>query len=217
MRQPLSRVTELRLLLPEAPSEKPPGEPFRVSGLTGSPADRSLRNKLDLARLARDCAQRLEQRAQVRSVSSKIGQNLFHVANEDGNNVAIHGSSAFTTSGLGIAVSEGFDMNACYESASEVASLLEWFNGIWNDGAVVRDAKREVLAQLQEIYSEKSPELIYLLVLYNIFRESLGEIEEDKIIKTRTGIKNTLIWRKLYRFQRDGVLGAIDKIEKYNG
>ena len=26
-----------------------------------------------------------------------------------------------------------------------------------------------------------------------------------------------MVWCKLYRFQRDGVLGAIDKIEKYNG
>nr|MBC8433248.1 DEAD/DEAH box helicase family protein [Candidatus Desulfatibia vada] len=42
-------------------------------------------------------------------------------------------------------------------------------------------------------------------------------LEEDKIIKTRTGIKDTLVWSKLYRFQHDGVLGAIDKMEKYNG
>lgn len=43
------------------------------------------------------------------------------------------------------------------------------------------------------------------------------DLDEDKIIKTRTGIKDTLVWSKLYRFQRDGVLGAIDKIEKYSG
>ena len=217
MRQPLSRVNELRLLLPETRIEKSTEVPPTVNGLTGSPTDRSLRNKLDLARLARDCAQWLDQRAQIRSVNSKVVQNLFHVANEDGSGTAIHGSSPFTTSGLGIAVSEGFDMNACYESPAEVASLLEWFNGIWDDAAAARDAKQELLAQLQEIYSDKPPELIYFLILYNIFQESLGEIEEDKIIKTRTGIKNTIIWQKLYRFQRDGVLGAIDKIEKYNG
>ena len=63
----------------------------------------------------------------------------------------------------------------------------------------------------------KSPELVYFLTLYNVFREYLGELEEDKIIKTRTGIKDTLVWGKLYRFQHDGVLGAIDKMEKYNG
>ena len=42
-------------------------------------------------------------------------------------------------------------------------------------------------------------------------------MDEERIIKTGTGIKDTLVWKKLYRFQRDGVLGAIDKIERYNG
>src|SRR5438128_2295834 len=139
MRQPLSRVTELRLLLPDARIEKSTDRPPTVNGLTGSSADRSLRNKLDVARLARDCAHWLDQQAQIRSVNSKVVQNFFLVANEDGSSTAIHGSSPFTTSGLGIAVSEGFDINACYESPIEVASLLEWFNGIWNDSAVVRD------------------------------------------------------------------------------
>ena len=50
-----------------------------------------------------------------------------------------------------------------------------------------------------------------------MFHDSLDELEEEKIIKTKTGIKDTLIWNKLYRFQCDGVVGAIDKIEKHNG
>ena len=52
---------------------------------------------------------------------------------------------------------------------------------------------------------------------YNIFAQYLGELTEDMIIKTRTGFKDTAIWNKLYEFQKDGVMGAIDKIEKYNG
>ena len=26
-----------------------------------------------------------------------------------------------------------------------------------------------------------------------------------------------MVWNKLYNFQKDGVIGAIDKLEKYNG
>jgi hypothetical protein len=111
MRQSLGRVSEVRLLVPETGSPAATArEPFRVNGLTGSAADQSLRNKLDLSRLARDCAEWLEQHAEVRAVTSKIPQNLFHVANENGNAVAIHGSSTFTTSGMGITPSEGFDI-----------------------------------------------------------------------------------------------------------
>ena len=55
------------------------------------------------------------------------------------------------------------------------------------------------------------------MTLYNIFNQYLDELTEDHIVKSRTGFKETLIWNKLYAFQKDGVMGAIDKIEKYNG
>src|SRR5699024_1092147 len=62
-----------------------------------------------------------------------------------------------------------------------------------------------------------SPELLYFLILHSLFRDYLGELEEENIIKSRTGIKATRVWNKLYRFQRDGALGVIDKIERFNG
>ncbi|MDZ7808963.1 MAG: SNF2-related protein [Arhodomonas sp.] len=68
-----------------------------------------------------------------------------------------------------------------------------------------------------QIYADKSPESIYFLTLHNLFRDYLADLDEEDIIKTRTGIKDTVVWNKLYRFQRDGVLGAIDKIERFNG
>ncbi|NMA96453.1 MAG: helicase, partial [Clostridiales bacterium] len=61
------------------------------------------------------------------------------------------------------------------------------------------------------------PEFIYFVTLYNIFYEYLNELTDDRIVKEKTGIKDTLIWNKLYQFQKDGVVGAIEKIEKYNG
>jgi SNF2 family DNA or RNA helicase len=36
-------------------------------------------------------------------------------------------------------------------------------------------------------------------------------------MKSRTGIRDTSIWEMLYKFQKDAVLGAIHKIENYNG
>jgi len=108
-------------------------------------------------------------------------------------------------------------MNTYFTTPAETTSLLRWFDSIWNNPDTTRDIKVFVLAQLEDIFVTKSPELVYFLTLYNVFRDFLGELKEDEIMKTRTGIKNTLIWNKLYKFQRDGVLGSIDKIEKYNG
>jgi hypothetical protein len=42
-------------------------------------------------------------------------------------------------------------------------------------------------------------------------------MDEERIVKSATGIRNTVVWKKLYKFQRDGVVGAIDKLERFGG
>jgi len=216
----LGKSEKLRLLVPS--NNAPDGseyiqQQFQANNLAGGKADRRFRNSLNLIKVARECAQWLQHAAEVKTVSLPVPHNLFHVENPDGSTVAIHGSSPFTSDGLGAVPSDGYEMNTCFTTQEETTSLLNWFNSIWSNPEVTRDVKSLLIGQLENIFANKSPELVYFLTLYNVFREDLGEFEEDKIIKTRTGIKDTLVWSKLYRFQRDGVLGAIDKIEKYNG
>lgn len=218
LREELDQVDSVRVLLPaDGRSSAGPDTPYRLPGLAGGVADRRFRNSLDVAKVAKECASWLESKADVRAISTPAPLNLFHVKNADGREVAIHGSSSLTSSGLGVTASAGYEMNTFYDTHEETTGLLEWFDGIWNDPTAVHDIKAALLEQLDEMLSAKSPALIYYLTLYNIFRDFIGELEEDKIIKTGTGIKGTMVWSKLYRFQRDGVLGAIDKIERYNG
>jgi SNF2 family DNA or RNA helicase len=42
-------------------------------------------------------------------------------------------------------------------------------------------------------------------------------LDEDRVVKAATGIRNTVVWKKLYKFQRDGVVGAIDKLDRFGG
>src|SRR3546814_4954584 len=62
-----------------------------------------------------------------------------------------------------------------------------------------------------------SPSLLYFKVLYELFRDLGDELDEERIIKSATGIRNTTVWNKLFKFQRDGVVGAIDKLERIGG
>ena len=73
------------------------------------------------------------------------------------------------------------------------------------------------MKRLQAMASDKDPDALYHQILYHVFETLRGELNEDRIIKTKTGIKDHAIWKRLYKFQKDGVLGAIDKLEKYNG
>lgn len=214
LQESLKKAQRTRLLLP-SDNMTHDGATLHAT-LCGAPEDRQARNTLQTSSIAETCTQWLENNAEVRSTRSPVLQNLYHIAESSGSATAISGSSGLSTAGLGLAPAAGFHMNTLLDSADETAALLSWFDSMWGQGTTV-DVKTALLAQLAEIYSDKAPELIYYLILYNIFRDSIGDLDEDHIIKPRTGIKETLVWNKLYRFQRDGVLGAIDKIERHNG
>lgn len=213
LRKQLRSSQSIRLVLPSSSHDGNVG--LDSIQLVGDHTERRFRNTLTTTQVARDCAEWLMHVAEVKAVDAPAPHNLIHVGNKNGEPFAIHGSVSLTPGGLGLVPSPGFHMNTCTDSPSEVEALLHWFEHIWNGAAV--DVKSVLLAKLNELHSVKAPELVYFLTLYNVFRDISSELTEEKIIRTRTGIKDTKVWKKLYRFQRDGVLGAIDKIEKYNG
>ena len=106
--------------------------------------------------------------------------------------------------------------NKCLYGKDYTIGFLQAFNELWEDDNAVQDVKDKVLEQMRILYKENTPEFIYFVTLYNIFYDYLDELTEDIIVKSRTGFKETQIWNKLYKFQKDAVMGAIDKIEKYN-
>ena len=73
------------------------------------------------------------------------------------------------------------------------------------------------LARLQDLAEQKAPSLIYDLILFHLFKDRGDELDEERIVKSATGIRNTVVWKKLFKFQRDGVVGAIDKLDRFGG
>ncbi|EGP01782.1 hypothetical protein AAUPMG_04162, partial [Pasteurella multocida subsp. multocida str. Anand1_goat] len=53
--------------------------------------------------------------------------------------------------------------------------------------------------------------------LYHIFKDFLTEINDDVMPNEKTGYQDTLIWKKLFNFQKDAAIGIINKLESYNG
>jgi uncharacterized protein (UPF0147 family) len=95
------------------------------------------------------------------------------------------------------------ELNVYSEDTETTQEALKWFNEIRNDKQLTQDVKEEVLKNIQCLYKENSPELLYFITLYNLFKDYLEEISEDNIIKTRTNFKDSLVWNKLYKFQKD--------------
>jgi len=71
LKKQLSHAGTLRLILPSNDAAAGVGReyPFRVVGLTGSEADRRFRNSLNLTKVARECAEWLKQKADIKVVS----------------------------------------------------------------------------------------------------------------------------------------------------
>ena len=213
----LEKIDSVRLLLSRTKANIDANDHLNIS-LTGDDNETRLRNKLNQSKIARECANWITSKSQVNITqrSGTVSQTLYHVIG-DSSNLAIQGSSNFTTSGLGYTESASFDMNMGFEDTKNTSDLLSWFDSIWNNQAAVQEAKGLLQQQLELLFKEQSSQFIYFLTLYNIFKDFIEQIDEEKIIRTKTGFKNTLVWNKLYKFQRDGVLGAIDKIERFNG
>lgn len=186
--------------------------------LSGNVYEMKLRNEMCQAAVAKECAKWLESKADIKMFSSKNSAQPRMIYIDKGeDSVCINGTVDFTTDGLGLTHSNRVDSNMCMYGREFTQHFLKMFDELWNDGTAVEDVKAGILEQIQKLYKENTPEFIYFVTLYHVFHQYLGELTEDNVLKTRTGIKDTVIWNKLYPFQKDGVMGAIDKIEKYNG
>ena len=211
LKSELGKVQDLRILLtrPDAALPLP---------LAGTTEEIGLKNELNLQRIAAECADWVRKKVQVRQLAgAPIAQNIFHIQPSAGDAVAVAGTSDFTAAGLGVVRSNSFAMNTVAKDPEATKQLLNWFETIWNDPTAVRNAKDAVLESLDFLASDKPANFVYFITLFNIFRDFIEEIDEESIIRSKTGFKDTLVWNKLYKFQKDGVLGAIDKLERYNG
>lgn len=90
------------------------------------------------------------------------------------------------------------------------------FESLWNNNQYTEDFKEQILQSLSYVYKDYSPEFLYYFTLNELFGAQLDNgidrFEQDSI-----SFKKTHIWKSLYDFQKDGVVSAIQKINKYNG
>jgi len=187
-------------------------------GLLGGEADRAYRNSLQTRWLAKQCAAWLEANAEVKGAPGAIPQSALSVGSaESGPTRVITGACSFTTEGLGLTPGNGVCLVQVAESADECALLGGWFTALWNSLPASAEPKRALLDQLRAIAADRPPALIYFLTLYHLFKDLGGELDEERIVKSATGIRDTVVWKKLYKFQRDGVVGAIDKLDRFGG
>lgn len=189
----------------------------REKGLYGTEFEVRLRNELKQKAVAKECAEWMRKKATFRSNKTWEGMNNFLVVENPEDTYTYMPVNSFTTVDLGCERGNNIsNMVTRFENPAS-KEFLHLFNTIWEDKEKLTDVTSEVIDMISTVYQENAPELIYFMTLYHIFSEFLDDISEDVLPNEATGFKNSVIWNKLYHFQKDAVLGIINKLEQYNG
>lgn len=190
----------------------------RERSLYGSEFEIQLRNKLTQRAVAKECADWMRRKATFRSNRTKAPMQQFACVQAGGTDTAYMPLHGFTAVDLGY--QQGNAVSNLVNKMDETrfsATYLSLFDQIWNDSEKLEDVTEQICEHIASVYQENSPESIYFLMLYNIFNEFLDDIDEDVLPNDRTGYQDTLIWNKLFNYQKDAATGIINKLETYSG
>ena len=166
---------------------------------------------------AKECADWIKHKARFRSNSSKAQMQEFACLNKKNTTIAYTSINGFTSVALGYEKSDAVSNLVIKDNAPSAREWLNLFNQLWNDTSRLEDVTDAICEHIESVYQENSPEKIYFLILYNIFSEFLEDLNEDVLPNASTGYKNSVVWNKLFHFQRDAATGIINKLESYNG
>ena len=181
--------------------------------LYGSEFEIKLRNELSQRAIAKECAEWIKKKACFKS--NRTNENMMGFANIDDKSYMPIGG--FTTVDLGCERGNNAYTMITKHSSPYSQQFITLFDQIWNDGEKMQEVTNVVLDNISNAYKENAPDFLYFVILYNIFNEFLEDISEDVLPNEATGFKDSIIWNKLYNFQKDACLAIINKLEKYNG
>ncbi|OAM08687.1 helicase [Acinetobacter baumannii] len=210
LRKELNTIKKSRVLL-----SKPH---LDIQSLVGCENDTSLINQLGQKRIALKCLEWLNKSHVEIATHSRAAESNNLICIEKGDALsAIYGDASFSPEGLGEIPPLKQQMITYTDDALVACRVLEWFKNLWDDKENLVHIKKEIVKRIETLTEDQPLESIYLLTLFNIFSNFLGDLDQEKLLRSKTGFKDSIVWNKLFKFQKDGVVGAIEKLEKFNG
>ncbi len=190
----------------------------RERNLFGSDFEIRLRNQLTQRAIARECADWIRRKVKFKTNITHGSMNAFLNIQNGEETYTYMPFNEFTTTELGLDRGNNIcPMVVGMPGHSSTDMFLKNFAELWKDKEKFQDVTENIIESIETVYKENAPAFIYFITLYNIFSEFLEDISEDVLPNEATGFKSSVIWNKLYNFQRDAALAIINKLEKYNG
>ena len=188
----------------------------REKALHGSEFEIRLRNDFSQKAISRECADWIRRKVCFKSNQTAEGIPNF-ITIDSAAPVTYAPVNGFTRADLGCERGSSLFTMINRIDAPQSTQYLELFNTIWNDKQRLQDVTDTVLESITTAYQENSPEFLYFFALYNIFGDFLEHVSEDDLPSDANGFKESIVWNKLYTFQKDAALAIISKLEQFNG
>jgi len=184
--------------------------------ITGDKLEIPLEKRLTQRAIAKACSEWIKEKVEIRSLKHPdfAHGKMYYLEAANGVVDAMLGSSNFTLNGLGLGERPNLELNLILSDDRDKEALKQWFENVWQKG---EDKKQLVLELLAKLYEDNPPEFIYYKTLFHLFSDFLDEQAEERELEKIVGLYDSRIWSMLFEFQKDGVRGAINKINKYNG
>jgi SNF2 family DNA or RNA helicase len=190
----------------------------RKKAISGSDFEINFKNELKGKAIAQECRKWIESKVKFKTnAKNQYIQPVLNLASKDRQYIYT-GINEFSSAGFGFQKDNSILKQIIKtDDVETIQQYTQTFEEIWNDTNALEDVTDEVIGYIADLYKENSPEFVYYLILSKIFNEFLEDVSEDELANEKTGFKESVIWNKLYDFQRDAVLGIINKLERYNG
>ncbi|MGH8157307.1 MAG: helicase-related protein [Rhodanobacter sp.] len=190
----------------------------RERSFYGTEFEIQLKNKLTQRAIARECADWMRRKARFRSNRGRAPMQQFACVQLGEDQAVYQPLHGFTAVDLGYQQGDAISNYVTrFNEQPHTGQFLKLFAQIWQDESRLEDVSQRLHDHIASVYRENSPERIYFFLLFNIFSEFLEDLNEDVLPNDRTGYQDTLIWKKLFNFQRDAATGVINKLETYSG
>ena len=186
--------------------------------VAGTDFEINLKNELKGRAVAKETQRWIEQKARFKTNTSQRYIQPQTIIQYPDNEFFYSGIDEFSSAGFGFENDNSMLRQLIkIPDASMSRQAIQQFDEVWNDTDALDDVTEEVSEFIANLYRENSPEFVYYLTLFNIFDEFLEDITEDELANEKTGFRQSKVWNALYDFQKDAVLGVINKLERHNG
>lgn len=163
------------------------------SGICGTEFEIKLKNQMTQRAIARECADWIREKVKIKTL--KESYNTQTMLNVNYGDSAIHYTplNGFTTSDLGYEKKNDKLVGIMKSDDAEQSKyFINEFDRLWNSDGELEDITDVVVDYISSCYKENSPEFIYFIILYNIFKDFLRDLDEDHMPNEATGFKNSL-------------------------